>query len=824
MSDEPSTPSTQKEKLSFREKFSVGTGGFTLSLGNQSVRTTGQGVLNMILGIPAQWVGIVLAIPLLWDAITDPIMGNISDHWHSKYGRRRPFIFIGAILMGLTFASIWMIPLEWGDAGKLTWFLATSLLFYTSYTIFSVPYIALTYEMTSDYSERTAVQGYVTFWNRLGEMTYMGLIPLSLIFVAWKYGYADTSTLTMAEKMEGIQTSAAVYGFIGMTLFGMLPAFFGKERNYELSSKEKQGEKKEAFWTSAKTTLQNKAFAILCTLAVFTIVAGMFASNMDWYLLIYYLSDGDIAVGTQWKLIVTVGYAIVGILGIPVIVWLTSKVSKIQGFMFVYGMMVTNAVLRWFVYRPGHFDEPLVWTSLPEILTSLMVVGKSLLWLDPLTGGVFWIGVGVLGQSMIADVCDDDEIKNGHRREGMFGAIYGWSMKASFALSFVLIGFFLQFIGFDPQWGSTRYLNLKASADQHASDTADFAVSDDESGQLSLTFSEDRSDPKPGTTVVTFTRDASFRDLIVHLKSTDTDIMTVPESITLPKGSKNLDVTISVAKGITASRSVYLIAKSKGHATIAQKVTIMSTEKGTSILPVNKEVKVSSISGLSIQCPEVNISEKEGQCLATITRDSEATEAVIVKLSSDSERASVPETVTIPMGSKTAQFKVSAVDDILGNGTRAVTIIARADGHTIAKSTMDVIDDDAPALTVWISGYEMSEKGGEVVATVARNGQSSGPLVVSLKSSSPKDATVPTTVTIPEGQDRVEVKISAVDNDRVDGQQSPNTFLSMRIAMCLGAAGPAILCFFLLSFYPLTREKTEENSTLLEAIHSKKYS
>ncbi|VGO16403.1 putative symporter YjmB [Pontiella desulfatans] len=452
-------------KLSFKEKFSVGTGGLTVSLGNQSVRTTGQGVLNMILGIPAQWVGIVLAIPLLWDAITDPIMGNFSDNFKSKHGRRRPFIFGGAILMGLTFASIWMIPMGWSDAGKLTWFLVTSLLFYTAYTIFSVPFMALTYEMTPDYDERTAVQGYVTFWNRLGEMTYMGLIPLSLIFVARKYGYADSNDLTALQKMEGIRVAAAIYGGIGMTLFGMLPAFFGKERNYELNLKEHQG-KKDPFWQSAKLALQNKAFAILCSLAVFTIIAGVFASNMDWYLLIYYLSDGDVALGTQWKLIVTIGYAVVGVLGIPLIVWLTGKMSKIHGFMFIYGMMILNALIRWIVYRPGRFDDPLVWGSLAESGSSLAAIAKSLIWLDPLTGGFFWIGVGVLGQSLIADVCDDDEIKNGHRREGMFGAIYGWASKASFALSFVLIGIFLAMIGFDPALSEqtpATYFNMRVA-------------------------------------------------------------------------------------------------------------------------------------------------------------------------------------------------------------------------------------------------------------------------------------------------------------------------------------------------------------------------
>ena len=450
-------------KLSVKEKLSVGTGGLTVSLGNQSVRTTGQAVLNMILGINAFWVGIVLAVPLLWDAITDPIMGNISDNFRSKFGRRRPFILVGAILMGVTFASIWMIPLQWSDAGQLTWFLVTSLLFYTAYTIFSVPYIGLTYEMTPDYNERTSVQGYVTFWNRCGEMSYMALIPLSLTYIAWKYGYADTSNITDAETMEGLRVSAAIFGGLGMALFGSLPAFFGKERCYELNVKEAHGEK-NPFWKTTKQALSNKGCAYLCILSVCTIVAGVFASNMDWYLLIYYLSDGNIELGTQWKLVLTIGYATVGILGIPLIVWLTEKMSKIHGLMFVYSMMILNAILRWIVYRPGRFEEALNWSSLAAIGGSLAAIFKSLIWLDPLTGGVFWIGVGVLMQAMIADVCDDDELRNGHRREGMFGAVFGWATKASFAISFVLIGIFLNMIGFDPAASSQTdqtYLNMR---------------------------------------------------------------------------------------------------------------------------------------------------------------------------------------------------------------------------------------------------------------------------------------------------------------------------------------------------------------------------
>ncbi len=717
-------------KLSFKEKFSVGTGGFTVGLGNQSVRTTGQAVLNMILGINAFWVGIVLAIPLLWDALTDPIMGNISDNFKSKYGRRRPFIFIGAILMGLTFASIWMIPMGWSDAGKLAWFLVTSLLFYTAYTIFSVPYIALTYEMTPDYNERTAVQGFITFWNRLSEMTYMGLIPLSLTFIAWKYGYAETNDLINPEKMEGIRISAAIYGGIGMMLLGILPAFFGRERNYELNVKEHKG-KKDPFWASAKLTLQNKAFAILCSLAVFTIIAGVFAANMDWYLLIFYLSDGDVALGTQWKLIVTVGYAIVGILGIPLIVWITGKMTKIHGFMIIYAMMVLNAGMRWFVYRPGRFDDPLVWKSLADIGSSMANIAQSLIWLDPLTGGMFWIGVGVLGQSMIADVCDDDEIKNGHRREGMFGAIYGWAMKASFALSFVLIGLFLEGIGFDPQWGSTRYMSVKASAPSYITASADFAIADD-------------------------------------------DTVTVEEESA----------------------------------------------------PNTAEEAVVAENALSLKLEQLQISESDGVSTAVLSRTDTTGDLEVLLKSSAKKITVVPPSVVIPDGESSVQFPVTAVNDAKARGVQSVTITAWIKGGKPVRSSISVIDNDGPALSVSIAGYEMSEKGGELIATATRYNSTEGDVVVSLKgacsSVKKKDMAsiviLPETVTIPAGAESVEFKITAVDNDSMDGQQSEKTFFNMRIAMCTGAAGPALLCFVLLGFYPLNKKRAEENRKKLEEL------
>jgi GPH family glycoside/pentoside/hexuronide:cation symporter len=416
----PQEKSAEKKsgKLSFREKFSVGTGGLPIFLGNNSVNALAMPFYNMILGVPTAMLGFALMIPRIWDAFTDPFMGSFSDNFRSKFGRRRPFILLGAILMGLTFGSIWMVPTEWGNHAKVAWFIVTNLLFYTSFTIFSVPFISLTYEMSPDYDERTSIQGFVTFWSKTGELLYQAVIPLATMVVTYKFA---------SSQVQGIQIVTGIYAALGMAVLGSIPAIFGKERYYELNIREQKG-KKEPFWKTAGIAFQNKPFAILCGLSICTMFAGMFASCMDYYLLVYYMFEGNVADGSFWKLIVTIGYATMGFVGIPIIVTLCKKTTKIQALQFVYGLMILNAVLRWFIYQPGN---------------------QFWIWLDPLTGGLFWIGIGTVMQAMIADVCDDDELRRGHRNEGMFGALFGLATKLAIAIAWAFAGILLGMIGFD---------------------------------------------------------------------------------------------------------------------------------------------------------------------------------------------------------------------------------------------------------------------------------------------------------------------------------------------------------------------------------------
>src|SRR5688572_21210248 len=109
----------------------------------------------MTLGVDPVKLGLALAVPRIWEAFIDPLMGTVSDNFRSRWGRRRPFIVAGAAAMALIYGLVWMVSPAWSESTKLAYFTGVSVLFFTAYTVFSVPYASLTYEITPDYHERT---------------------------------------------------------------------------------------------------------------------------------------------------------------------------------------------------------------------------------------------------------------------------------------------------------------------------------------------------------------------------------------------------------------------------------------------------------------------------------------------------------------------------------------------------------------------------------------------------------------------------------------------------------------------------------------------
>ena len=164
-----------------------------------------QPIYQIVLGLSPILVGLAMTIPRIVDAFTDPIMGLISDRYSSRWGRRRPFIFIGAIMMALTYIMIWMVPRTFGEGAMFTWLVTTSILFFLAYTIFSVPVTSLTYELTPDYRERTRVMAFWGFFFSAGNLT-----------INW---YSPAATNLFEDPLIGARWVSVVAGLLILVLW-----------------------------------------------------------------------------------------------------------------------------------------------------------------------------------------------------------------------------------------------------------------------------------------------------------------------------------------------------------------------------------------------------------------------------------------------------------------------------------------------------------------------------------------------------------------------------------------------------------------------------
>ena len=169
MSDATHYQTAPEDRIPFSKKLIYGLGAFVnnilaAAIGGMII------VLNLGLGMSPALVGLLGALPRLTDAITDPLMGYISDNTRSKWGRRRPYMFVGAIAVGIVFALLWQLPRGQSEGFYFWFFLVGSLVFFLAYTVYATPWVALGYELTPDYHERTRLMGVQNF---IGNMAYM---------------------------------------------------------------------------------------------------------------------------------------------------------------------------------------------------------------------------------------------------------------------------------------------------------------------------------------------------------------------------------------------------------------------------------------------------------------------------------------------------------------------------------------------------------------------------------------------------------------------------------------------------------------------------
>ena len=375
-------------------------------------------IYNIGLGLDVFLVGLASGIPRILDAFTDTFVGNLSDNTRTRWGRRRPFIALGVLGGVIMFPLIWMPPFQTSTGIFLYLLVMVSVYFSFVHTIFVIPYTALGFEQTSDYAEKSRVLAWRMYIGLIGALTVPWVYKICLLDV-------------FPNEVVGVRYVSLGIGLI-ILVTGLSPVFFCKEKlDHKVQARIK-------IRKALAETIRNKSFMRLMSAYVVVVLGIISGVGLTLYVNIYYLCDGDKSYAAQ--LVATAGSikALAAYISLPLASWLSGKIGKHRTMQLGFFMVSIGGASYGFTLRP----------DFPELqFISAAIIGSSLQ------------GCWLMVNSIIADICDEDEYITGFRREGFYAAVFSVSKKVSFGVASVFIGALLWLIGFDAQLANQGMLN-----------------------------------------------------------------------------------------------------------------------------------------------------------------------------------------------------------------------------------------------------------------------------------------------------------------------------------------------------------------------------
>ncbi len=412
------------DKIPKKEKILYGMGGPSLTLVDVATQYQIQQVLVYGLGMSPILNGMIIMIFRLWDAFIDPLMGWISDNTRSRFGRRRPYMFVGCLLIGLGLPFFYRFNEDWSMNWIAVWITGFGILISTFTTLYNIPYQTLKMEMTPDYNERTSINVYAGIIGALFGFIYSWVWKLTQQpFFTGQVAGEEPNTLL------GIRNISIFFAIL-IVIIGLIPTFACKERYYAKASKQK----KEPLIKSMRLTLTSKPFLRMLAI-IFTMSLEGLVTGLGGYLSVYYVFGGDkVFAATFGGISGTLG-SILGLASVPLFGWLANRFGKERSLLLVTLSHIVIAASIWICYNPAH-----PWLAIiPAVLNGVLVTG-------------LWTVV----PSMKADIVDDDEARTGERREGSFESMFSWFQKFTGTIFGGISGFIVVGVGFDIDLGAAQ--------------------------------------------------------------------------------------------------------------------------------------------------------------------------------------------------------------------------------------------------------------------------------------------------------------------------------------------------------------------------------
>ncbi|MDR3167661.1 MAG: MFS transporter [Treponema sp.] len=367
--------------------------------------------LTDIVGLAAALAGMAVMVGKLWDAVTDPVMGYISDRTHSRWGRRRPYLLFGALPMMLTMWLFFTSPEIENPLALTLWAILTLMVLNTASTVINIPYSSLTPELTEDYHERTSLNGYRFGCAVFGTIAGAAAVQPLVTFFA-NPAAADPLLDKRGFSMMGLLLGAVMMGVTLLTFLGT------REKKHTPEDFPTEG-----FFSTYKAVFTNRPYVLLLLTYALHLMGITFLQSILVYYTEYIYLRPDLTTPAMILLLVT------AMVFIPLSVLVSKRIGKKLTYQICFIIIASAGMIIFFL---GHILGP-------NFFLALMVYAG--------------IGVGfsyVSPFAMVPDTIDFDAVKTGERKEGAYYGMWTFTSKGGQALAVFVSGLILSQGGYIP--------------------------------------------------------------------------------------------------------------------------------------------------------------------------------------------------------------------------------------------------------------------------------------------------------------------------------------------------------------------------------------
>lgn len=410
-------------ELSFKTRLLYGSGTIAFGVKDQGFNALLMLFYNQVIGLPAAWVGSAIMIAMIADALFDPLLGQYSDNFRSRLGRRHPFMYAAALPIGIFYLLLWSPP-DASDTVQFAWLVVTAIFVRFSISLYEIPSTALLAEFTSDYDERTKLVAARFFFGVCGG--------LGMTIVTFGYFLQPTPEQPVGHLNAG---GYGVYAWVAAAIMmvSVLISSFGTQKEV---LKRPAPPPRVAISTSQMLKemlgiLVHPSYVSVLLASLFFAIASGINMALQMYFSTYFweLSASQIAMVASTS-VVGIFFAFVVVL--PLSARFGKKLSALLMFSLALVSNVTPLVLRLTDLFPANGEPMLLYLLMGQFAFTIMTT----------------IAGGILAVSMIADVTDQIQLETGYRSEGLLFSASTMVNKAVSGMGILLAGLLLAFVNF----------------------------------------------------------------------------------------------------------------------------------------------------------------------------------------------------------------------------------------------------------------------------------------------------------------------------------------------------------------------------------------